>query len=119
MSQIMRLRRRAGDDHDIVDRNNGDRHEQAFVTLVERQRPAVGGRAAAALLRRRLVLRQVRTRRPALELLDSLPVITKALLRRKVTPGGALMPHKIPKKDLKQRPARSTTRSRAATSASS
>ena len=34
MSQIMRLRRRAGDDHDINDRNNGERHEQAFVTLV-------------------------------------------------------------------------------------
>ena len=35
------------------------------------------------------------------ELLDSLPVITKALLRRKVTPKGALAPHKIPKDDLK------------------
>ena len=63
MSQIMRLRRRAGDDHDINDRNNGERHETAFVTLVTRQRPALGGRAAAALLRRRLVLRQVRARR--------------------------------------------------------
>ena len=60
MSQIMRLRRRAGDDHDINDRNNGKRHEKAFVSLVQGQRPAVGGRAAAALLRRQLVLRQVR-----------------------------------------------------------
>ena len=34
MSQIMRLRRRAGDDHDINDRNNGKRHEKAFVSLV-------------------------------------------------------------------------------------
>ena len=74
MSQIMRLRRRAGNDHHIVDRNNGHRHEAAFVTLIKRQRPAARGRAAAALLRRRLVVRQVRTRRPALELLDSLPV---------------------------------------------
>ena len=32
MSQIMRLRRRAGDDHDINDRNNGKRHEKAFVS---------------------------------------------------------------------------------------
>ena len=30
----MRLRRRAGTDHHIVDRNNGERHEAAFVTLV-------------------------------------------------------------------------------------
>ena len=34
MSQIMRLRRRAGTDYEIVDRNNGHRHEDAFVTLV-------------------------------------------------------------------------------------
>ena len=31
MSQIMRLRRIAGADHEIEDRNNGYRHEQAFV----------------------------------------------------------------------------------------
>ena len=40
--------------------------------------------------------------RAALELVDSLPAITKALLRRKVTPMGALKPHKLPKDDLKQ-----------------
>src|SRR5947209_11363670 len=34
MSQIMRLRRRAGDEYHINDRNNGNRHERAFVTLV-------------------------------------------------------------------------------------
>ena len=34
MSQIMRLRRRAGSDEKIVDHNNGHRHEEAFVTLV-------------------------------------------------------------------------------------
>ena len=34
MSQIMRLRRNAGSDEKIVDRNNGHRHEDAFVTLV-------------------------------------------------------------------------------------
>src|SRR6201999_3455359 len=35
------------------------------------------------------------------ELLSSLPSILKALLRRKVTPMGALKPHKIPSQDLK------------------
>ena len=38
----------------------------------------------------------------ALELVNSLPSITKALVRRKVTPMGALKPHKLPKDDLKQ-----------------
>ena len=59
MSQIMRLRRRAGDDYHINDRNNGYRHEHAFVTLIREERPAARGRAAAAVLRRRLVVRQV------------------------------------------------------------
>src|SRR3712207_335140 len=35
MNQIMRLRRRATGDHHITDRNNGERHEAAFVTLVK------------------------------------------------------------------------------------
>src|ERR687890_22346 len=34
MSQIMRLRRIAGNDQKIVDRNNGHRHEEAFTGLV-------------------------------------------------------------------------------------
>ena len=63
MSQIMRLRRMAGDDHEIVDRNNGHRHEIAFATLIRDHGLLLGGRAAAALLRRRLVLRQVPPRR--------------------------------------------------------
>ncbi len=36
MNQIMRLRRIAGNDHHIEDQNNGERHEQAFVVLLER-----------------------------------------------------------------------------------
>jgi len=36
------------------------------------------------------------------ELVDSLPSITKAIMRRKVNPKIALLGHKIPKDDLKQ-----------------
>ncbi len=36
MSQIMRLRRRAGSDEHIEDRNNGHRHEQAFTKNIRR-----------------------------------------------------------------------------------
>src|SRR5690606_42046226 len=33
----MRLRRLAGHDHDIDDRNNGRRHETAFVKIIEKK----------------------------------------------------------------------------------
>jgi succinate dehydrogenase iron-sulfur subunit len=37
MDQIMRLRRRAADDFDITDQNNGRRHERAFTKIIERK----------------------------------------------------------------------------------
>jgi succinate dehydrogenase / fumarate reductase iron-sulfur subunit len=37
MDQIMRLRRLAGDEHDIEDQNNGRRHERAFTKIIERK----------------------------------------------------------------------------------
>jgi succinate dehydrogenase / fumarate reductase iron-sulfur subunit len=101
MNQIMRLRRRAGTDHHIVDRNNGERHEAAFVTLVKDH----GLLWEAELLPRSHGGNSWFGKfapKAALELADSLPVIVKGLLRRKVTPMGALKPHKIPKPDLQQ-----------------
>src|ERR671931_145207 len=100
MNQIMRLRRRAGSDHHIVDRNNGERHERALTYLIrdygllheaELLPRSYGGYSWFAKFA------------PAagLELVDSLPSITTALLRRKVTPGLAIFGHKIPKDDLK------------------
>ncbi|WP_081691082.1 succinate dehydrogenase/fumarate reductase iron-sulfur subunit [Conexibacter woesei] len=99
MNQIMRLRRRAGDDHHINDRNNGNRHERTIVTLIhdfgllheaEMLPRSYGGNSWFGKFH------------PAAgqELLDSLPVITRAILRRKVTPGKALFGHKIPKDAL-------------------
>jgi succinate dehydrogenase / fumarate reductase, iron-sulfur subunit len=101
MSQIMRLRRIAGNDFEIEDRNNGERHEEAFVTLVRKYgllneveiipRSYAGTSSLAKF-------------KPAAtkELASSLPSIAKALLRRKVTPTAALRPHKLAKRDLKQ-----------------
>jgi succinate dehydrogenase / fumarate reductase iron-sulfur subunit len=100
MSQIMRLRRRAGADFHIVDPNNGHRHEQAFVTLVR----GYGLLHEAELLPRSYGGNSWfgKFAPPAgLELIDSLPVITKAVLRRKVTPKAAMFGHKIPSGDLK------------------
>ena len=99
MSQIMRLRRIAGNDEKIVDRNNGHRHEDTIVTLVrdygllheaEMLPRSYGGNswfgkfhpAAGAVL------------------LKSLPSIVPAILRRKVNLKIAIFGHKIPKPDL-------------------
>src|SRR5918999_1385692 len=91
MSQIMRLRRRAGSDHHITDRNNGHRHENAFVKNIEKNGllheadllpDSYGGKFHP---------------RAVPELVSSLPVILKALQRRKVTPKAALIhSHKAP-----------------------
>jgi succinate dehydrogenase / fumarate reductase iron-sulfur subunit len=92
MSQIMRLRRIASADYEIEDRNNGYRHEHAFVKNIERNGllheadllpDSYGGKFHP---------------RAVPELLSSLPVILKALARGKVTPRKALLhEHKAPK----------------------
>jgi succinate dehydrogenase / fumarate reductase iron-sulfur subunit len=100
MGQIMRLRRIATNDHHIVDKNNGERHEAAFTTLIKDN----GLLWEAELLPRSYGGNSWfgKFAPPAgKELLSSLPSILKALLRGKVTPMGALKPHKIPKQDLK------------------
>ena len=99
MNQIMRLRRIAGNDHHIVDRNNGHRHEDAFVGLI-RQR---GILQEAELLPRSYGGNSWFGKfHPAagLELASSLPAIVKALQRGKVKPKEALFGHKLAKQDL-------------------
>jgi succinate dehydrogenase iron-sulfur subunit len=90
MSQIMRLRRIATNDYGINDRNNGYRHEHAFVKNIEKNGilneadllpDSYGGKFHP---------------RAVPELIDSLPVIVRALLRGKVTPKSALLHHKLP-----------------------
>jgi succinate dehydrogenase / fumarate reductase iron-sulfur subunit len=100
MSQIMRLRRIAGNDHHIVDRNNGHRHEDAFVGLI-RQR---GILQEAELLPRSYGGNSWFGKfHPAAgaELAASLPAIVKALQRGKVKPKEAIFGHKLPKDALK------------------
>jgi succinate dehydrogenase / fumarate reductase iron-sulfur subunit len=95
MNQIMRLRRIAGDDYHIDDRNNGHRHEVAFVSLVRDN----GLLHEAELLPRSHGGDSWFGKfhpKAGLELLDSLPVITRAIMRRKVTLMAAVKPHKIP-----------------------
>src|SRR6185436_8072773 len=92
MSQIMRLRRIATADHGINDRNNGYRHEHAFVDNIEKNGilheadllpDSYGGKFHP---------------RAVPELARSLPSILKALRTGKVTPKKALLhQHKAPK----------------------
>ena len=90
MNQIMRLRRISSADHRIEDRNNGARHEHAFVKNIHKHGmlheadllpDSYGGKFHP---------------RAVPELIDSLPVILRAIMRRKVTPKAAAIPHKIP-----------------------
>jgi succinate dehydrogenase / fumarate reductase, iron-sulfur subunit len=92
MSQIMRLRRIAGNDLEIEDRNNGLRHEHAFVKNIRRNGllheadlvpDSYGGKFHP---------------RAVPELLRSLPTVLVGLRRRKMTPAKALLhQHKAPK----------------------
>jgi succinate dehydrogenase / fumarate reductase, iron-sulfur subunit len=97
MNQIMRLRRIAGADYEIEDRNNGHRHEKAFVENIRKN----GLLQEADLLPDSYGGKFHPNAVP--ELIDSLPVIVTAMLRRKVTPGKALThPHRKEFKDLRQ-----------------
>ena len=99
MSQIMRLRRLAGSDYKIVDRNNGHRHEDAFVTLVR----DYGLLNEAELLPRSYGGNSWFGKfHPAAgkELLSSLSTVVTGVLRGKVSPKIAMFGHKLPKPDL-------------------
>jgi succinate dehydrogenase / fumarate reductase iron-sulfur subunit len=99
MSQIMRLRRIAGNDEKIVDPNNGHRHESAFNTLV---------RDYGLLHEAELLPRSYggdswfgKFKPDAGKVLvRSLPSIVPALIRGKVSPKLALLGHRIAKPDL-------------------
>jgi succinate dehydrogenase / fumarate reductase iron-sulfur subunit len=99
MSQIMRLRRRAGSDYGIVDRNNGHRHEDAFVTLVR----DYGLLNEAELLPRSYGGNSWFGKfHPAAgqELLSSLSTVVTGVVRGKISPKIALLGHKLPGNDL-------------------
>lgn len=96
MSQIMRLRRIAGSDHQIEDRNNGHRHEHAFVDNIAHNGVLQEADLLPDSYGGKLHPRAIRV------LLASLSVILRALVRRKVTLRGALLhPHRRQFKHLR------------------
>jgi len=91
MDQIMRLRRMAGSDYEIDDRNNGHRHESAFTEIIRKKGILDEAKLLPDSYGGKLHPRVVP------ELVDSLPVIVTALTRGKITPKAALMPHRLPR----------------------
>ena len=96
MSQIMRLRRRAGSDEEIEDRNNGYRHEHAFVKNIRKNgilhEPDLLADSYGGKFHPRAVP----------ELLSGLPTAAVGLARGKMTPKTMLLhTHKAPK-EVKQ-----------------
>jgi succinate dehydrogenase / fumarate reductase iron-sulfur subunit len=91
MSQIMRLRRKAGSDFEIKDRNNGYRHEHAFVKNIRRNgilhepdllADSYGGKFNPSAGR---------------ELVSGLPTAIAGLMKGKMTPQKLLLhQHKAP-----------------------
>ena len=99
MGQIMRLRRIAGADQNITDQNNGHRHEETVTTLIkdygllheaEMIPRSYGGNSWFGKFH------------PAAgkELLSSLPIAVRAVMKRKMSLKIAIFGHKIPKQDL-------------------
>jgi succinate dehydrogenase iron-sulfur subunit len=103
MSQIMRLRRRATNDYDIRDVNNGFGHEKAFVDLIE----TYGTLFEAQLLPRSFgegSMVRGQTKPAALaQLMANLPTAARGLKAGKVSPGKALRHKKLPdQKEIKR-----------------
>jgi succinate dehydrogenase / fumarate reductase iron-sulfur subunit len=91
MGQIMRLRRIAGNDFNIVDQNNGERHEQAFVNNIRRNGLLHESDLLADSFGGKFHPRAIP------ELIAELPTAIRGLLRRKMTPAKILLhPHKAP-----------------------
>lgn len=102
MSQIMRLRRIAGQDHHIEDQNNGERHEQAFVVLIKKY----GILAEVEMVPRSYggngITGGKLSPKSVKEVGASLPFLGKALLRGKLKVKDALIPHRLAPADRKE-----------------
>lgn len=102
MSQIMRLRRIAGQDHHIEDSNNGERHEQAFVVLLEKY----GMLSEADVVPRSYggngITGGKLSPKSAQQVVGSLPFLAKAVMRGKIKVSQALRPHRLASEDLAQ-----------------
>jgi succinate dehydrogenase / fumarate reductase iron-sulfur subunit len=96
MSQIMRLRRRAGSDFEIKDRNNGYRHEHAFVKNIRRNGILHESDLLADSYGGKFHPRAVP------ELVSGIPTAIKGLARGKMTPQKLLLHQHKSDKEVKK-----------------
>jgi succinate dehydrogenase / fumarate reductase iron-sulfur subunit len=103
MSQIMRLRRRATQDFEIKDDNNGYGHEAAFVDMIEKW----GTLHEAQMLPRSFgqgsMIRGQVEPGAVKQLVEALPTAFRGLKSGKVTPKKALLHPKLPDQDQVRR----------------
>jgi succinate dehydrogenase / fumarate reductase, iron-sulfur subunit len=89
MDQIMRLRRKAVQDAEINDQNNGARHEEAFTNIIRKK---------GILDERKLLQDSLGPLRPqgGIALLKALPTGLRGFARGKIAPKTALFHEKLP-----------------------
>jgi len=96
MSQIMRLRRKATNDFEIKDKNNGYGHEKGFVDIIEKW----GTLHEAQLLPRSFgdgsMIKGQTEPGAVKQLVESLPTAFRGLKSGKITPRKALLHPKLP-----------------------
>jgi succinate dehydrogenase / fumarate reductase iron-sulfur subunit len=94
MDQIMRLRRRATDDYEIKDSNNGYGHEQAFVRIIEKWGTLHEGQMPVRSFGQGSMVRGQTDPNAVKQLLDSAGTGINTI--KKVGPRKVLFHHKLP-----------------------
>jgi succinate dehydrogenase / fumarate reductase iron-sulfur subunit len=94
MDQIMRLRRRANDDFEIKDSNNGYGHEQAFVRIIEKWGTLHEGQMPVRSFGQGSMVRGQTDPNAVSQLIDSAGTAVNTL--KKVGPRKVLFHHKLP-----------------------
>ena len=100
MDQIMRLRRRAVDDFEIKDQNNGYGHEKAFTELIERYGTLHESQLLPRSFGQGSLIRSQVDPASLKQLVPTTPTVVRGLASGKVSPVKALWHKKLP--DQKQ-----------------
>ncbi len=99
MNQIMRLRRRATNDFEIKDRNNGYGHEKAFTDLIQKYGTLSESQLLPKSYGQGSLIRANVDPAALKELTAKLPTVLRGLASGKVSPKVALFHHKLKDQD--------------------
>ncbi len=96
MNQIMRLRRRATNDYEVKDGNNGYGHMKAFVDIIEKWGTLHEAQVLPRSLGEGSLLKSQVKPGAVKQLIETLPTAMRGMQRGKVTPGKILRHPKLP-----------------------